>query len=98
MGGEAAEGGKRAGGERTALLFFMNFAEPDGKIKRDEWVELARRHRVPTLLDAAADTPPVQRLAEYNKQGFDLVALSGGKAIRGPNDTGLLLGSKDLVA
>jgi D-glucosaminate-6-phosphate ammonia-lyase len=89
---------KRAAGERTALLFFMNFAEPDGKIKRDEWVELARRHKVPTLLDAAADTPPIQRLAEYNKQGFDLVAFSGGKAIRGPNDTGLLLGSKDLVA
>ena len=88
----------RAVGERTALMFFMNYAEPDGRIKRAEWVELARRHKVPTLLDAAADTPPVERLSEYNKQGFDLVAFSGGKAIRGPNDTGLLLGAKDLIA
>jgi L-seryl-tRNA(Ser) seleniumtransferase len=87
----------RAVNDRTALMFFMNFAEPDGRIKRAEWVELARRHGVPTLLDAAADVPPVARLSEYNRLGFDLVAFSGGKALRGPNDTGLLLGRKDLV-
>jgi L-seryl-tRNA(Ser) seleniumtransferase len=52
---------------------------------------------VPTLLDAAADVPPVERLSEYNRMGFDLVAFSGGKALRGPNDTGLLLGRKDLI-
>jgi L-seryl-tRNA(Ser) seleniumtransferase len=89
---------KRSVGERTALMFFMNVAEPDGRIKRQEWLELARRHKVPTLLDAAADVPPVERLSLYNKMGFDLVAFSGGKAIRGPNDTGLLLGRKDLIA
>jgi D-glucosaminate-6-phosphate ammonia-lyase len=83
--------------DRTALMFFMNHAEGDGKIKRAEWVELARRHKVPTLLDAAADVPPVSRVADYLKLGFDLVAVSGGKAIRGPNDTGLLLGRKELV-
>jgi L-seryl-tRNA(Ser) seleniumtransferase len=78
-------------------MFFMNVAEPDGRIRRAEWVELARRHQVPTLLDAAADVPPVERLSEYNRMGFDLVAFSGGKALRGPNNTGLLLGRKDLV-
>ena len=52
---------------------------------------------MPTLNDAAADLPPVSRLAEYAKQGFDLIAVSGGKAMRGPNDTGLLLGRKELV-
>jgi L-seryl-tRNA(Ser) seleniumtransferase len=88
---------RRAVGERTALLFFMNVAEGEGKIKREEWVKLAAKAGVPTLLDAAADTPPVERLSEYNRMGFDLVAFSGGKAIRGPNDTGLLLGRKDLV-
>jgi L-seryl-tRNA(Ser) seleniumtransferase len=60
-------------------------------------VALARRHKVPTLLDAAADVPPVERLSRYNKAGFDLVAFSGGKALRGPNDTGLLLGRKALI-
>jgi L-seryl-tRNA(Ser) seleniumtransferase len=88
---------KRAVGERTALMFFMNLADADGRIGRAEWVELARRHRVPTLLDAAADVPPVERLSEYNRLGFDLVAFSGGKALRGPNNTGLLLGRKALI-
>ena len=88
---------RRAVSERTALMFFMNVAEADGRIKRAEWVELARQHQVPTLLDAAADVPPVERLSEYNRMGFDLVAFSGGKALRGPNDTGLLLGRKDLI-
>jgi L-seryl-tRNA(Ser) seleniumtransferase len=82
---------------RTALLFFMNYLEAEGRIGRTEWIELARRHKVPTLLDAAADVPPMERLSEYNKHGFDLVAFSGGKALRGPNDTGLLLGRKDLI-
>jgi L-seryl-tRNA(Ser) seleniumtransferase len=95
---ESAEDVRRAVNDRTALLFFMNVAEAEGRIKRAEWVELARRARVPTLLDAAADVPPLERLAGYNAQGFDLVAFSGGKAIRGPNNTGLLLGRKDLIA
>jgi L-seryl-tRNA(Ser) seleniumtransferase len=94
---ETAEDVGRAVNERTALLFFMNVAEPQGRIKRAEWVEIARRHKLPTLLDAAADVPPVERLSEYNRMGFDLVAFSGGKALRGPNDTGLLLGRKDLI-
>ncbi len=88
---------ERAVGDRTALMFFMNYAESDGKIGRKEWVALARKHKVPTLLDAAADVLPPERLSAYTKMGFDLVAFSGGKALRGPNDTGLLLGRKPLI-
>jgi L-seryl-tRNA(Ser) seleniumtransferase len=95
---ETARDIKRSVNQRTALMFFMNVADAEGRIKRQEWVELARRHKVPTLLDAAADVPPVERLSLYNKMGFDLVAFSGGKALRGPNDTGLLLGRRDLIA
>jgi L-seryl-tRNA(Ser) seleniumtransferase len=87
---------KKAINDRTAMMFFMNYI-PDGKITREQWIEVARKHKIPTLLDAAADTPPVERLSEYCRMGFDLVAFSGGKAIRGPNDTGLLLGSKPLI-
>src|SRR5262249_2831278 len=95
----------KAVNKRTALMFFMNYqdasvpgAEDRAKgIARREWIELARKHRVPTLLDAAADVPPLERLAAYNRMGFDVVAFSGGKAIRGPNDTGLLLGRKELI-
>jgi D-glucosaminate-6-phosphate ammonia-lyase len=94
---ETAAEVKRAVTERTALMFFMNVAEADGRIKREEWLDLARSAGVPTLLDAAADVPPLERFSGYNKMGFDLVAFSGGKAIRGPNDTGLLLGRKELI-
>jgi uncharacterized pyridoxal phosphate-dependent enzyme len=87
----------KAFGDRTALMFFMNISNDAGKIKRAEWAELARTHKVPALIDAAADVPPVGRVAEYAKLGYDLIALSGGKAMRGPNDTGLLLGRKDLI-
>jgi L-seryl-tRNA(Ser) seleniumtransferase len=41
--------------------------------------------------------PPAGRLSEYTKMGFDLVAFSGGKAMRGPNDAGLLIGRKELI-
>jgi L-seryl-tRNA(Ser) seleniumtransferase len=94
---ETATDVHRAVNDRTALMFFMNYLEADGRIERTEWLDLARKHEVPTLLDAAADVPPVARLSENTKQGFDLVAFSGGKALRGPNDTGLLLGRRDLI-
>jgi L-seryl-tRNA(Ser) seleniumtransferase len=88
---------KRALNDRTALMFFMNKDEAEGRIRSREWLELARQARVPTLLDAAADVPPLERLAGYNRMGFDLVAFSGGKAMRGPNDAGLLLGRRELI-
>lgn len=82
---------------RTAMMFFMNKAGPRGKIRRDEWIAIARTHGIPTFLDAAADIPPSTHLASYVREGFDLVAFSGGKALRGPQCTGLLLGRKDLI-
>jgi L-seryl-tRNA(Ser) seleniumtransferase len=87
----------RAVGERTAMMFFLNKAEPDGRIKRDEWVRVARERGVVSFNDAAADVPPKEHLSLYVRQGFDLVAFSGGKGLRGPQCSGLLLGRKDLI-
>ncbi|HEV3304654.1 MAG TPA: aminotransferase class V-fold PLP-dependent enzyme [Planctomycetaceae bacterium] len=87
----------RAINEQTALMLFYNLLEPDGKIKKEEWIEVARRHGVPTLVDAAADVPPVDALSLYNNLGFDMVAFSGGKALSGPSNTGLLLGKKEFI-
>jgi len=84
-------------GGKTAMLFFLNFADPKGQVKRQEFIEIARKAKVPTLIDAAADVPPPQRLSEYVKMGFDLVAFSGGKGLRGPQCSGLLLGRKELI-
>src|SRR5260370_41186540 len=87
----------RAINERTAMMFFLNKADPDGKIKRDEWIRLGKDRGVPTFNDAASDTPPKEALWKYVREGFDLVAFSGGKALMGPQCSGLLLGRKDLI-
>jgi uncharacterized pyridoxal phosphate-dependent enzyme len=83
---------------KTAMMHFTNFANAAGQIKADEWAKLAKEYNVPSFIDAAADTPPVSHLWDYTKMGYDLAAFSGGKAIRGPQCAGLLIGRKDLVA
>jgi L-seryl-tRNA(Ser) seleniumtransferase len=88
---------EKAINERTAMMFFLNSADPRGKIHHEEFVALGKKHKVPTLNDAAADVPPVENLWRYTKMGFDLVAFSGGKGIRGPQSAGLLLGRNDLI-
>ena len=88
----------RAIGDQTVMLFFLNCHEPLGRITREEWIRVGQERGVPTFLDAAADVPPVDHLSRYVREGFDLVAISGGKALRGPQATGLLLGGADLVA
>ena len=82
---------------RTAMMLFFNDADPRGQIKVDEFVALGKKHGVPTFNDAAADVPPVDNFWKYTKMGFDLVAFSGGKGIRGPQSSGLLLGRKELI-
>jgi D-glucosaminate-6-phosphate ammonia-lyase len=94
---ETREDLDRAIGERTAMMFFLNKAEPDGQIKSDEWVRVAKERGVVSFNDAAADVPPREHLSRYLRQGFDLVAFSGGKGLRGPQCSGLLLGRKDLI-
>jgi L-seryl-tRNA(Ser) seleniumtransferase len=83
--------------ERTAMMFFLNFANPKGLVRHEEFVALGKKHKIPTLIDAAADVPPVENLWKYTKMGFDLVAFSGGKGLRGPQSSGLLLGRQDLI-
>ena len=84
--------------ERTVMLMAYNVYEPESTVPRQIWLETARQHQIPTMLDAAADVPPASQLAAYVNGGYDLVAYSGGKAIRGPQDTGLLLGRSELIA
>jgi uncharacterized pyridoxal phosphate-dependent enzyme len=95
---ETREELERAINERTALMLFYNLLEPNGQITKEEWIEVAHRRGIPTLVDAAADVPPLEALSRYNRLGFDLVAISGGKGLSGPSNTGLLLGKRDLIA
>ena len=89
---------RKAVNPQTAMLHFSNFANASGQIKVDEWAKLGKELNIPTFIDAAADTPPVSHLWDYANMGYDLSAFSGGKAIRGPQCAGLLIGRKDLVA
>ncbi len=88
---------ERAVSERTAMLLFLNKNDPLGQIKAAEFVQLGRKHKIPTFNDAAADVPPVENLTKYIKMSFDLVTFSGGKGLLGPQSAGLLLGRKDLI-
>ena len=89
---------RKAVNEKTAMMHFANFANAAGQIKVEDWAKLGKEYNVPTFIDAAADTPPVSHLWDYANMGYDLIAFSGGKAIRGPQCAGLLLGRKDLVS
>jgi L-seryl-tRNA(Ser) seleniumtransferase len=95
---ETREDLERAVSEQTAMLLFYNNNNAAGQIRDEEFVQLGRKHSIPTLNDAAADVPPVENLWKYTAMGFDLVAFSGGKGIRGPQSAGLLLGRKTLIA
>jgi L-seryl-tRNA(Ser) seleniumtransferase len=95
---ETREELEAAAGKRTAMLFFLNSSDPIGRIHTEEFAGIGKKLHVPTLMDAAADVPPVENLSKFVKMGFDLVAFSGGKGLRGPQSAGLLLGRRDLIA
>jgi D-glucosaminate-6-phosphate ammonia-lyase len=60
--------------------------------------EVAHRHQLPVIVDAANQVPPMQNLKRFILDGADLVAMSGGKAFRGPQSSGFLCGRRDLIA
>lgn len=94
---ETLEDYDRAFSPRTTMAHFFNAAQ-GGQISREDWIRIAHKHGVPASNDAAADVPPKSHLWDYTNMGFDLVQISGGKGLRGPQNSGLLLGRKDLVA
>jgi uncharacterized pyridoxal phosphate-dependent enzyme len=93
---EGAEEMEKAINDRTVMALFFN-AAGKSSISHSDFVAVAKKHKIPTLLDAAADVPPVENLFKFQKIGFDLVTFSGGKMIRGPQSAGLLFGRKDLI-
>src|SRR5437867_2688329 len=95
---ETADDLERAVTDRTAMMLFYNNNNSEGRIQDEQFVQLGKKHRIATMNDAAADVPPVENLWKYTKMGFDLVAFSGGKGLRGPQSAGLLIGRKDLLA
>lgn len=82
--------------ERTAMISTLGYAfDMPGSPTEEEIVNVSRKTGVPVLVDAAAERPDVPN--RYIEAGIDLVVYSGGKCLRGPQSTGLLLGRKDLT-
>jgi L-seryl-tRNA(Ser) seleniumtransferase len=94
---ETVEDLEKAINEKTALLHFLNIEADKGKIMQEEWVALGNKHNIPTSIDIAADVPPVSNLWKFNDMGFHFVVISGGKAIKGPQSAGLLMGKKYVI-
>ncbi len=94
---ESAKELEAAINNNTAMMWFLNASNFLGKVRDEEFVAIAKRHQIPTMIDCAADVPPVEMLWKHTKMGFDLVCFSGGKGLRGPQSAGLLLGKKALV-
>jgi L-seryl-tRNA(Ser) seleniumtransferase len=84
-------------GERTAAVA-CPILETPGTVPLREVCEIAHAKGVPVIVDAAAELPPRANLRRFIAEGADLVAFSGGKAIGGPQASGILAGRADLIA
>jgi len=76
----------------TAMIYTTDLKE-----KLDREAAIAKQHNVPMLLDDAAGIPPIDNIKLYAKMKLDLYTFSGGKGLRGPQCSGVLLGRKDLI-
>jgi uncharacterized pyridoxal phosphate-dependent enzyme len=91
---------ERAITENTVAIGFVFFTS---KLECDiealkKIVKIGKEHNIPVIVDAAAELPPIENLHDIVATGADLVAFSGGKDIRGPNDTGFIIGRADLIS
>ena len=84
--------------DRTAALFY--FANPSREhlwVPYEEGIAIAKRHGVPVIVDAAAQLPPKENLWRFTEMGADVVMFSGGKGLCGPQSSGLIVGTQQLI-
>lgn len=80
----------------TAAVLWVDM-QAQGAVSLEDTVAVAHRHRLPVIVDAAASLPPRENLQRFVGAGADLVAFSGGKALGGPQASGILVGRRDLI-
>ncbi len=84
--------------ERTAaIIWFQGGMTGHGDIPIEQVVAIAKPHGVPVIVDAAAQVPPVENLWHFTKLGATAAIFSGGKDLRGPQSSGLVLGKRALI-
>lgn len=81
--------------ERTAAIFYV--ADAASQPSLPQVTLIAKRHKLPVIVDAAAQLPPQSNLKRFIAEGADLAAFSGGKVLGGPQASGFLCGRKDLI-
>ena len=82
--------------QTVAVVHFFAYASA-GDVPLEQVIETAHERGVPVIVDAAAEFPPYPVLRRFIDMGADLAIFSGGKGLRGPQCTGLVLGRKDLI-
>ena len=87
--------------DKTAGIFFMLTSRggwiAEGGLDFETTLEVAKEKNIPVIVDAAAQVPPVENLWEITKKGATAVLFSGGKDLRGPQSSGLIVGKKDFL-
>jgi len=95
---ETADQVRRAINAKTAaLIMVLSHNSMGHKVELDQMIDIGHKAGLPIILDAAAEVPPPENLGKFVRMGADLVAFSGGKNLRGPQCSGILLGRRDLV-
>jgi L-seryl-tRNA(Ser) seleniumtransferase len=96
--GDTLEELEAAINERTGAVLWFAGKLAEASPALDRVIEIAHRHGVPVIVDAAAQIPVMQNLWHFTKDlGADLAIFSGGKGLRGPQSSGLVLGRADLI-
>lgn len=84
---------------QTAMVLYIAEAIPlRGSLPLREITAALRGTGVPVVVDAAAELPPMHNVRAFIDDGADLVVFSGGKELRGPQSSGIIIGDQDLVA
>ncbi|MBI3909521.1 MAG: aminotransferase class V-fold PLP-dependent enzyme [Armatimonadetes bacterium] len=81
----------------AAMFYFPRGAEERGELPLEIAVEICHARGVPVIVDAAAQLPPKSNLWTFTQRGADAAIFSGGKGLRGPQSTGLVLGKQALI-
>jgi L-seryl-tRNA(Ser) seleniumtransferase len=85
--------------DRTAMFFYAaEAASTRGSLPVDAIANVLRKYGIPMIVDAAAELPPKSNLTRFLEEGADLVVFSGGKEIRGPQSSGLILGREEMIS